>query len=60
MLTCGHEEIYNAEYDAHYCGICNIWVDVQCEDPQCCYCIDRPETPLADKDLDTKEVLDRR
>ena len=42
---CGSEVQYNSEYDAYYCELCNQWLEKTCDDPECDYCINRPEKP---------------
>ena len=32
------------EYDAFYDDQTSEWLEVQCEDPECQFCINRPET----------------
>ena len=34
------------EFDAACCPLCNEWVEVNCGDPDCEYCFNRPTTPL--------------
>ena len=38
----GYSEKYDATYDIEK----NEWLDGQCDDPTCEYCVDRPERPL--------------
>lgn len=33
------------KYDAWACMTCNKWKDKACNDPQCQFCSNRPETP---------------
>jgi len=35
---------YDEEYDANYCVVCGKWLTPCCDDPDCEYCADRPET----------------
>jgi len=42
---CEHELSYSKEHDAKYCRICDIWVEIECGDPDCNFCIGRPEKP---------------
>jgi hypothetical protein len=44
---------YNKKHDAHYCPDCNIWLESQCIDPECEYCVGRPDKPL---DIKPEEV----
>lgn len=34
---------YNEQYDAEYCKVCRVWLEVNCGDPYCGYCKNRPE-----------------
>jgi ribosomal protein S27AE len=43
---CGQRTEMNHDYDAHYCGRCNRWIDSTCRDPHCVYCSKRPERPM--------------
>ena len=43
--TCKSEKSYSARYDAYYCELCNKWLEVACNDPNCEYCAERPEKP---------------
>lgn len=42
---CGTEQKYNANYDSYYCELCNKWLEEKCNDPECEYCIGRPDKP---------------
>ncbi len=42
---CGSEVKYNNRYDAYYCELCNQWLEVKCNDPECEYCPERPNKP---------------
>lgn len=37
---------YSEKYDAFYDRNKNEWIDSKCHDPNCCYCVGRPERPL--------------
>lgn len=43
---CNNRLIYNDKYDCNFCPECNEWSTQKCQDPECCYCRTRPETPL--------------
>jgi hypothetical protein len=49
-VTCLTEEPpktgYSERYDATYDIEKNEWLDGQCDDPNCEYCVNRPERPL--------------
>jgi len=54
-LACGCCEATNAkrqyseQYDAYYCQQCRKWLESMCDDPNCEFCNERPETaPLDD------------
>lgn len=40
-----HELSYSREFDAMYCQICDTWDEFKCDDPNCVYCLGRPERP---------------
>lgn len=35
-------------YDALYCSVCNEWVEITCDKPECERCQSRPARPLTD------------
>jgi len=37
--------IYNEQYDAYHCTKCKIWIEKQCGDTRCGFCVNRPENP---------------
>ena len=37
---------YNERWDAYYCSKCNEWVEKQCSDAECYYCVGRPKNPV--------------
>lgn len=45
-----HTVMYSERWDAHYSPLRNRWLDDRCDDPECEYCVDRPERPLEVKD----------
>ena len=42
---CGSEIQYNEQHDAHYCELCNKWLEEACGDEECEYCWGRPRKP---------------
>lgn len=40
---------YNERYDAYYDDETNEWLESKCDDPECEYCVGRPERPPFDK-----------
>ena len=42
---CSKPGIRNDKYDAYYCTNCVVWIEKQCDDVECIYCPNRPETP---------------
>jgi len=36
---------YNDEFDSVFCLSCDEWRDIPCADPNCEYCIERPNKP---------------
>lgn len=43
---------YSSDYDAYFCRICDTWLERQCSDEDCDFCVGRPETPSMDSDLE--------
>lgn len=43
--ACGILTDYNEKYDAWFCPICNTWAEEKCNDPDCGFCGERPDTP---------------
>lgn len=37
---------YSEQYDAYYDSETNEWLESKCDDPNCEYCVNRPEHPL--------------
>ena len=44
--ACSSRTVYHDTYDAAFCPKCNRWLESQCGDPKCGYCVRRPERPL--------------
>ena len=44
--SCGGTINYSRKYNTHYCEKCNSWLEETCEDPDCEFCVNRPERPL--------------
>jgi hypothetical protein len=40
------KKVYSEQYDAFYDEDTNEWLEPVCEDPNCVYCMNRPERPL--------------
>ena len=49
-FKCKEIILYSEKYDAYYCGGCNIWLSLRCDDLFCTYCRKRPTRPLTKKD----------
>jgi hypothetical protein len=43
---CGNEESFSKEYNTYYCDKCNVWLESECDDPDCDFCLTRPQRPL--------------
>ena len=43
--VCNSEVQYSVRYDAHYCELCNAWLEEKCTEPDCEYCAARPDKP---------------
>lgn len=37
---------YSEEYDTYYNEETNEWIEDKCDDPNCEFCINRPDKPL--------------
>lgn len=42
---CKDHEQYSHKHDGYFCPVCDIWLESQCNDPECDYCVGRPEHP---------------
>ena len=42
---------YSEKYDAFYDPDTDTWVDSQCSDPTCTYCVNRPARPSLCEEL---------
>ncbi|MFF5993631.1 hypothetical protein AAGS61_02600 [Lysinibacillus sp. KU-BSD001] len=47
--ACKFNLVYYEDFDAYFCPKCNRWTESPCSDPDCKYCSNRPEKPLAYK-----------
>ena len=43
---CGATASYSKEHDALYCPVCNMWLEDDCGEEDCEFCVGRPESPL--------------
>jgi len=46
---CKNSLVYYEDFDTYFCPKCNEWNEKKCSDPECDYCVNRPEKPLAFK-----------
>lgn len=37
--------VRNDQYDAYHCTKCKVWIEKQCSDADCGFCVNRPENP---------------
>lgn len=44
--ACAGPEVYDLDFDAHFCPACNEWREVACDDSECAHCQGRPAHPL--------------
>jgi hypothetical protein len=45
-MDINHPVMRSERYDKYACLVCDRWLDDRkCEDPNCCFCKDRPEKP---------------
>jgi len=55
-----HELSYYFEkYDSYFCPKCNRWLDEQCSDPNCEFCVNRPDIPLTTKENQNESKIRR-
>jgi hypothetical protein len=48
--------VYSEQYDAYYDEETNEWIEDKCDEPNCEFCMNRPETPGAgEKNFETSE-----
>lgn len=43
--NCRHPRSYSQRWDAYYCEHCDAWIEGKCNDPDCEFCVGRPEKP---------------
>lgn len=43
--VCTREGVRHEHYDAYYCAACNVWIEGKCDEPNCEYCVGRPDRP---------------
>jgi hypothetical protein len=43
--VCGNQNHRNEKHDAYFCDPCDEWKEKGCSDPDCEFCVDRPERP---------------
>ena len=43
--NCKRDLSYSERWDAYFCDYCNMWCEKKCDDPECWFCDERPETP---------------
>lgn len=49
-MVCGCSvkyKLYDEGVDCYFCGVCNKWLESQCTDANCGYCVDRRVEPLS-------------
>lgn len=51
-IHCMDELDYSEQFDSAFCPTCDAWREEPCGDPECEYCLERPEKPsdLIDND----------
>lgn len=47
---CKDEREYIENFDAYACRSCNSWLESQCGDSTCEFCVGRPEFPFGAKE----------
>lgn len=48
-FKCKSNLLYYDDFDTYFCPKCNSWIELNCSDPQCKYCPNRPVKPLSFK-----------
>jgi hypothetical protein len=43
---------YSESYDSYYCGICKEWLEQECDDVECYFCMTRPKQAPEEKEWD--------
>lgn len=46
--SCESIQFYSIKYDAYFCKKCNKWLENNCKDPKCNFCLERPDEPIAE------------
>jgi hypothetical protein len=49
---CGRLVSYSQRYDSYFCMPCNLWLEQQCSEPLCEFCMGRSKEPDGAQDLD--------
>lgn len=55
---CGRRVSYSQRYDAFFCMPCNAWLEEQCTDPACEFCVGRASEPDGVRDLDVAKAAE--
>lgn len=62
--VCGEDTFFYDRYDSIVCFYCDAWFSKACDDVNCPFCSDRPETPsqalLLETDEKVTEPIDRK
>lgn len=45
---CGAVGERSPYWDAYYCQVSGVWLEKQCDDPECIYCVERPARLVLD------------
>lgn len=43
---CKNNLSYSERWDAYFCEPCNDWNEKTCSDPDCFFCVNRPQRPV--------------
>lgn len=44
--SCNLSTSLDVGYDSYICSLCNKWIEKQCSDDECEYCVGRPDNPI--------------
>jgi hypothetical protein len=54
--NCNEIGKYSELFDAYFCKKCGIWLEKNCGDPKCLFCLNRPNKP-SEIEMSKEEIL---